>query len=463
MNTKFKKNMSKQLDHLAQYKRRLLATSLRDFATSSTPVVIALLISLVVAYFYIAPAPTQHVVFSVGREDSEYQEDATHYQMILARDDVALETRQSEGTLENLQRLNDENSDVDIAFILDGLQNDHDGDLYSLGSVGYQPIWVFYRDRKNLNRLNEFAGKKIAVGKLGSGTQLMALQLLDASGVNSRNAKLIFSGDVDAIHSFEKGQVDAVFLIGQPDSEPIKKLLTLKGVRVLDFDQAAAYTRRFPFLHELVLPHGTIDLQHNIPSADLNILATTTTLVVRDTLHPAIVSLLMKAMTEVHEGPGLLHEKNAFPQARDFDFELSPVAEHYYKSGPPFLQRYLPYWVATLLDRMMIVALPIIALLIPLSKTAPQIYRWRIMRRINRWYRELILLEAQLRSGKDYDEYMRKLEWIDDEASHSPIPLAFSDHSYVLKEHIDLVRRKISRLKNSSGGKNDSKKMESEK
>jgi TRAP-type uncharacterized transport system substrate-binding protein len=452
MSTKFRKKMTQKLDHLAQYKQRLFETSLRDFATSSTPIVILLLLSLVAAYFYIAPAPTQHVVFSVGREDGEYQEDATRYQVILARDDVALETRQSEGTLENLQRLKDDNSDVDIAFILDGLQNDHDGDLYSLGSVGYQPIWVFYRDKKNLGRLSEFSGKKIAIGKLGSGTQLMALQLLDASGVNSQNAKFILSGHEDGIREFENGQVDAVFLLGQPDSAPIKKLLSMHGVRVLDFDQAAAYTRRFPFLHELVLPHGTIDLQHDIPAVDLHILATTTTLVVRDTLHPAIVSLLMKAMTEVHEGPGLLHKKNTFPQAGDFDFELSPVAEHYYKSGPPFLQRYLPYWVATLIDRMLIVALPIIALLIPFSRTAPQIYRWRIMRRINRWYRELILLEAELRSGKDYDEYLRKLEWIEEESAHSPIPLAFSDHSYVLKEHIDLVRRKISRLKNSSGG-----------
>ena len=451
--------MSKRLDNLKQYKSRLFKTSLRDFATSTTPFVILLLIALAAAYFYIDPAPPQHVVFSVGREDGEYQDDATRYQIILARDDVALETRQSSGTLENLLRLNDDSSDVDIAFILDGLQKHPLTNLYSLGSVGYQPIWVFYRDKGNLSRLSEFEGKKIAIGEDGSGTQVLSLQLLDASGINKKNTKLIPSGNSDAIKAFENRQIDAVFLIGQPDSKTIEKLLSTKGVRVLDFDQAAAYTRQFPFLHELVLPHGTIDLQHNIPSADLNLLATTTTLVGRDSLHPAVVSLLMKAMYEVHEGPGLLHIKHTFPQDNDYDFELSPVAQHYYKSGPPFLQRYLPYWMATLFDRAFIVVLPLFALLIPLSKTVPQIYRWRIKRRINRWYRELILLETQLRSGNDYDEYLRKLEWIDDEASHVAIPLAFSDHSYVLKEHIDLVRRKILRFKNLPVDHTDSTKM----
>ena len=343
------------------------------------------------------------------------------------------------------------------------MQNDQEAKLYSLGSVGYQPIWVFYRDNKNLNRLSEFKGKKIAIGDVGSGTQALTIQLLAVSGVDSKNANLISSSHDESIKLFEKKQVDVVFLIGQPDSKPIEKLLSTQDVRVLDFDQAAAYTRQFPFLHELVLPHGTIDLQHNIPSVDLNILATTTTLVIRDSLHPAVVSLLMKAMHEVHEGPGLLHKKYAFPQDNDYDFELSPDAEHYYKSGPPFLQRYLPYWMATLFDRVFIVALPLFALLIPLSRTVPQIYRWRIKRRINRWYRELILLETQLRSGKNYDEYLRKLEWIDEEAAHVTIPLAFSDHSYVLKEHIDLVRRKILRLKKSSGSNADLIMMESEK
>ena len=446
-----------KIDALNKQKNKLLRMSMRDFVTSLGPFTFLVLIAMAAAYYFIDPAAPQHVVFSVGREDSEYREYATGYQIILARDNVALETRQSEGMLDNLQRLKDENSDIDVAFILDGLQEpqeQEEADIYSLGSISYEPIWVFYRDKSPHNRLADFAGKKIAIGSNGSGTQILSTRLLAASGVNTFNATLVASGRDEAINSFTKSEVDVIFLIGQPDSAPIKKLLSMKGVRVVDFDQAEAYTRQFPFLHELVLPHGTLDLKHNIPATDLNLLATTTTLAIRDDLHPAIVSLLMKAITDMHDGPGLLHKKHSFPKDTEIDFELSPDAMRYYKSGAPFLQRYLPFWLATLFDRIFIVALPLFALLIPLSKTAPQIYRWRIKRRINHWYRELILLETQLRSGKDFDEYLSKLEWIDEQVANVRIPLTFSDHSYVLKEHIDLVRRKILRLMSEAAEKN---------
>ena len=445
-----------KIDALNKQKNKLLRMSMRDFVTSLGPFTFLVLIAMAAAYYFIDPAAPQHVVFSVGREDSEYREYATGYQIILARDNVALETRQSEGMLDNLQRLKDENSDIDVAFILDGLQEpqeQEEADIYSLGSIGYEPIWAFYRDKSPHNRLADFAGKKIAIGSNGSGTQILSTRLLAASGVNTFNATLVASGRDEAINSFTKSEVDVIFLIGQPDSAPIKKLLSMKGVRVVDFDQAEAYTRQFPFLHELVLPHGTLDLKHNIPATDLNLLATTTTLAIRDDLHPAIVSLLMKAITDMHDGPGLLHKKHSFPLDTEIDFELSPDAMRYYKSGAPFLQRYLPFWLATLFDRIFIVALPLFALLIPLSRTAPQIYRWRIKRRINHWYRELILLETQLRSGKDFDEYLSKLEWIDEQVANVRIPLTFSDHSYVLKEHIDLVRRKILRLMSEAAEK----------
>ena len=445
-----------KIDTLVKKKNKLLGMSMLDFATSIGPFIVLVLVALAAAYYFVDPAPPQHVIFSVGRDDGEYKEYATGYQIILARDNVALETRESEGMLENLQRLKDENSEVDVAFVLDGLNEgdaEEEDKLYSLGSISYEPIWVFYRDKTPHNRLSEFAGKKIAIGRNGGGTQILSKRLLAASGVNNANATFVAFGHKDAINSFDRKEVDVIFLIGQPDSAPIKKLLSTQDVRVVDFDQAEAYTRQFPYLHELVLPHGTLDLKHNIPATDLNLLATTTTLAIRDDLHPAIVSLLMKAITDMHDSPGLLHKKHTFPQNTEIDFELSPDAMRYYKSGAPFLQRYMPFWLATLFDRIFIIALPLFALLIPLSRTIPQIYRWRIKSRINHWYRELILLETQLRSGKDFNEYLSKLVWIDEQVANVRIPLAFSDHSYVLKEHIDFVRRKILRLMSEAAGK----------
>ena len=444
--------MKNNLDALVRQKDRLLKVSLRDIVSAVGPFTLLLLILLALAYYYIDPAPPHHIVIVAGREDSDYHEFAASYRDILAEDNIALEIRQSEGTLENLSLLKDDSSGVDIAFVLDGLHVGEEADVLSLGSISYEPLWIFYRDRMAHNRLSDFAKKKIAIGKNGSGAQMLTLRLLGVSGISPENATFVSSTQAESIALFERGQVDALSLLGQPDSPEIKKLLNAPGVRAMDFDQAEAYTRRFPFLHSLLLPHGSIDLYRNIPSQDIHLLATTSTVAIRDSLHPAIVSLLMKAMNEVHSGPSLLHGEHAFPGDKDVDFDLSPDAQRYYKSGPPFLQRYLPFWLATLIDRIMLVAIPLMAILIPLSRTIPQVYRWRIKRRINCWYRELVQLEVALQSNRDYTEHLRKLDWIDAQSSEVPVPLAFSDSAYVLKEHIELVRQKILRLRDEFQG-----------
>lgn len=447
--------MRKQIDALSRHKERLFKISPGDVFSSVGPFTILLLLSLAAAYYFIDPAPPHHVVISVGREESEYQDYASSYKEILARDDIQLDSQISEGTLDNLKSLKSSSSKVDIAFLIDGLHDGEDADIYSLGSISYEPIWLFYRDSKVHNRLAEFAGKRIAVGKQGSGVQALAKRLLVASGIHQDDARLVASGREEAVDMLEHGAVDAVFLLGQPDAPSIRKLLNQPGIRILDFDQAQAYTRQFPFLHELVLPHGTLDIHDNIPATDLHLLATTTIVAVRDSLHPAIISLLMKAMTEVHDVPGLLHKEHTFPEDHDVDFDLSPVAQHYYKSGPSFLQHYLPFWLSTLIDRTLLVALPLFALMVPLSKTIPPLYRWRVKRRINRWYGELIQLETRLKTGKDYTDYLSKLEWIEEQVAHMTVPLSFSDYSYVLKEHIDLVRRKILRLQQEAQPKGE--------
>ncbi len=419
---------------------------MRDIVMSFGPVAVLILIALAAAYYYIDPAPPHHIVISVGREDSDYQKYASKYKEILARDNIKLEIRQTEGTLDNFHRLKSDDS-VDTAFLIDGLREGDNANILSLGSISYEPIWMFYRNNITKSHLSDFVAKRIAIGKDGSGIQILAKRLLAASGITQANSTLVPTGREDAVSLLERNRVDAIFLIGQPDSPLIKKLMTSPDLRTFDFDQANAYTRRFPFLHELVLPHGTIDLYKNIPSTDLHVLATTTVLAVRDNLHPAIISLLMKAMTEVHDGPGLFHKEHSFPVDKDVDFDLSKDAQRYYKSGPPLLQHYLPFWLATLIDRTIVVAIPLFALLIPISKTAPMINEWRVKRRINRWYEELILIETRMRKDPNYDEYLRKIEWIEEQVTHVPIPISFSDYLFVLKEHIELVRRNILRFK----------------
>ncbi len=405
------------------------------------------------ALHFIDPAPPRQVVITTGAEDSEYLEFAKSYAHELAQDGVTLEAQSSGGAMDNIKRLRDPQDDARIAFLQDGLSNtdestsaDSDVDLVSLGSVSYEPIWIFYRGKAVKTRLSALKGLRIGIGAQGSGTQVFAQRLLKASGVDASNSKLLNTANAEAQKLLHSGAVDAAFFIGAPESALVRAMMADPGLQAMDMDQAEAHSRQFPYLHHLVLPHGTLDLNTNLPAKDLNLLATTTTVVVTQSLHPALVALLMKAMQKTHAPADLLNAPHAFPSAKDVDFVLSKDAERFYKSGPPFLQRYLPFWLATLVDRAALAIIPLLAILIPVVRAVPALYAWRIRRRIYRWYGELKYLEIQVQTlspEASREDILKQLSDIEHKVTHAVIPLPFAEHAYMLKEHIDLVRRKV--------------------
>lgn len=427
--------------------------SWRDAIASALPVTLVLIACIWAAIHFINPAPRMNLAIATGAEDSEYLDFAHAYAEQLKQDGVTLDIQSTGGAIDNIKRLRDPDDDVRVAFLQDGLSDtdesraaDSEVNLVSLGAVSYEPIWIFYRDTEPHSRLSALVGKRIAVGGNGTGTQVLALRLLRASGVTASNSHLVFAGRAESQKLLQDGKVDAAFFIGAPESRMVQDLIAYPGVRVMNLDQAEAATRQFPYLHHLVLPHGAIDMGRNVPAHDLNLLATTTTVVVTRSLHPALVSLLMKAMQTTHAKPDLLNAPKAFPSPKDTDFALSKDAEHFYQSGPPFLQRYLPFWLATLVDRAALAIIPLLAILVPLIKAAPALYGWRIRRRIYRWYGELKYLEIQAQSDEPMEsraELLKQLDQIESKVTHAVLPLAFSEHAYVLKEHIELVRRKF--------------------
>ena len=444
--------------------RHWIESPWRDRITAILPTLVLLGIAIWAALHFIDPAPPMKVTIATGTDDSAYADFARRYQTVLANDGVTLNLESSAGAADNLLKLRDEDDDSRIAFVQDGLSGNTSGPLddaesvagvnadssvrlVSLGSVSYEPIWIFYRGQRNRTRLSELAGMRIAVGEKGSGTHVFASRLLIASGVPSSRAQWVSVPHSEGAQLLIKGRVDAAFFMGAPDSELIRSLLRRPSLHVLNLDQADAFARQFPYLHALVLPHGSIDLAHNTPAQDLHLLATTTTVVVTENLHPALVALLMKAMQKTHAAPTLLNPAREFPSAKDNDFVLSKDAAHFYQSGPPFLQRYLPFWLATLVDRAALAILPILAILVPIVKTAPALYFWRLRRRIYHWYGELKYLEIQLGKAQPLDQQqalLRQLDHIEEKVKHAQLPLAFTEHIYVLREHMDLVRRKIS-------------------
>jgi len=431
--------------------------SWRDALSTALPVALLVAAAIWAALHFIDPAPRMHVVIATGAEDSEYQAFARSYASLLAEDGVTLEVQASGGAMDNVKRLRDPDDDARVAFLQDGLSDtdesravDAEVDLVSLGSVSYEPIWIFYRSQMRQTRLSALKGLRIAIGNQGTGTQVLALRLLAASGVTAGNSQLVSADRAESQALLEQGEVDAAFFIGAPESPQVRALMAHPDLNVMNLDQAEAITRQFPYLHHLVLPHGAMDLGGNVPARDLNLLATTTTVVVTQNLHPAIVTLLMKAMQQTHGKANLLQGPKTFPAVKDSDIPLSEDAARFYQSGPPFLQRYLPFWLATLVDRAALAIIPLLAILVPLMRLAPSLYGWRIRRRIYRWYGELKYLEIQataLQPDEPREALLKQLDQIETKVTHAVLPLAFSEHAYGLKAHIDLVRRKFQQSK----------------
>ncbi|KAB2916410.1 MAG: TAXI family TRAP transporter solute-binding subunit [Dechloromonas sp.] len=430
---------------MAKIKAGLL--SLRDLFATAWWIVLIVGFGFVVAYQFVEPAPPKRIVITSGGDSGAYYHFAQRYAAILARHGVTLEVRTSAGSLENLQRL--ERGEAEVGFVQGGVieppENPDavpDTDLRSLGSVFYEPVWVFYRGARPLTRLTELRGKRIAIGQEGSGIRQLAQRLLEANEMERESILLPLTG-LDAAEELQQGRLDAAFIIAAESAPVVQVLLRSPGVHLMSFAQANAYQRRFPFLTRLTLPQGVADLVRDYPPEDVRVLAPTANLVVRDDLHPALQSLLLQAASEVHGHTGFFQSAGEFPSYLDPLLPLSPEAARYFKSGPPFLQRYLPFWLAVLIDRLIVLLVPVIALLIPLLRFAPALYTWRVRSKVFRCYGELRFLEDDIKHRFDparLTEYRQRLDALDEEATELHVPLGFTDLVYTLREHVNLVR-----------------------
>jgi len=423
--------------------------SLRDLLTVGLPALLLLAGGFWLAAQFIKPAPPKYLYLSSGAPGGSYEVYAERYRQVLAKNGVELRDRPSAGAMENLKRLLDENDDTEVALVQSGIANGANiGTLYSLGFLYYEPLWVFYRGGQGLDRLTQLRGRRLAVGAEGSGTRKLARQLLEASGVNAQNAALLPLGGLSAVEALRTHKADAVFLVGAERSAAVWTLLYTPGVRLMSLTHADAYTRLFPYLTRLTLPQGAIDMARNVPNHDVSLVSPMAMLAAHESLHPALLQLLIQAAQEVHGEAGIFQRPGEFPRAGQADFPMSPDAERFYKSGKPFLQRYLPFWAANLIDRMVVMLVPVFALLLPILKFAPALYIWRVRSRIYRRYGELKFIEAELEADParhSRAEWLARLDRIEEDVQHVATPLAFTDMLYTLRAHLDLVRATILR------------------
>ncbi len=429
---------------------RFSRLSLRDLAVTAGPVIVVTAAAIAAALWFVRPAPPGTITITSGPEGSVFRLTAEKYRKILARNGVTLRILPSEGSLDNLRKLADPRSRVDVGFVQGGLAAGVAVDrLVSLGSVFHEPLALFYRAPAPVDRISALAGRRLAVGPDGSGTHALALILLKANGIEPGGATALLSMDgEDATRALLERKVDAAFLMGDSAAPAMMRtLLRTPGIRLFDFAQADAYTRRFPYLSRLDLPMGVFDLGKNTPSAEIRLIGPTVELVARENLHPALSDLLIEAAREVHGGARLLQKAGEFPAPLEHEYRISDDARRYYSSGKSFLYRMLPFWVASLADRALVVLVPIVVLLIPGLKLVPKLYSWRIRSRIYRCYGKLIAIERSLLAQPDpaeRDDILRRLDDIEAEVNRMKMPLAFADQFYVLRDHINFVRDRYS-------------------
>lgn len=423
----------------------------REMLEATLPSVLLICLALFFAYKFIDPAPPRKIVIATGESDLNYNAFAAIYGVYLQKEGITLTLRKTSGDTENLRLLKDPESDVDIAFIQDGVAHSEGaGSLLSLGSLYYQPVWIFCRCKASTTHLSALKGKRIAIGYAGNGTHTLVSTLLNESGINASNTRLVEIGGEEAATALRQGKLDAALFVDVANSGMIHEMVTDKRLRLLSLDTAEAFSRKFAFMHHLVLPEGAMDLARNTPSHDVHLVAPTATLVVKENMHPALVYLMMKVIAEVHGGPSMFNSKGEFPSAKDTDFPLSTQALNFYKSGLPIIDKYLPFWAATFVNRTLIVILPLLALLIPLTKIIPMVYVWLVKRKLFRYYGELRFLDTQLqeiKSAEDVQDCLDKLNDIEAKVVNVKLPVPFSQYAYELRAHIELVRSKLNHHK----------------
>ena len=403
--------------------------------------------SLWLAFQFVEPAPPKHFILATGSETGAYFAAGKLYRDELAKSGVTLEVKTSGGSVDNIALLNDPKSGVQAALVQGGITNSAENpNLVSIGRIFPEPVWLFHRLKQPIDKLSSLSGKLVMIGGKGSGTSALALKLLAANGITPRNTSLVYLGGKDAVSALQNGVVDAGFFVLGPSAPALKSLLADTSLTLMSFSQAEAYSRDFPYLSHVVYPEGTTDLAANRPPADVHLIAPIAAVVVRRDLHPTLVNLLAQVLKTVHTPAGMFQKLGDFPQAADPEFELAEDAQNFYQNGPPFWQRFLPFWLASFVNRTQVMLLPFLAVVLPVLRLVPMFFEWRIRHRILYWYGKLRRLErivaADPEAGRRLDVKM-EIDRIEVAVKSLPMPARYSGELYDLRGHVDFVRQLI--------------------
>lgn len=434
---------------------RYVLLSLRDLLTSASPFVIAAAALLWLAYWWLDPMPPKKIVLATGPSQSAYAEFGQRYAKALQASGIEVELLPTDGSSANLELLH--SGKADAGFVQGGtssaqtLAEDAEA-LVTLGNLFVEPIWLFYRSASaqtvtrsgQLHSLTQLVNMRVNVGASGSGVPTLMQTLLDMNRVEPKSITLSQLDQTPATVKLLQGELDAVVFASAPEAPIVQMLLQTPGIRLMDFKQNEAYARRLPFVSPTTLPNGIVDLARKLPRQDVHLIATTTSMLAREDLHPGLRQLLAQAATQIHGQAGWFNRTREFPNASNAEYPLAPEAERTMRSGVPSLQRYLPFTMANLIERMWLAMGLIIAVLLPLGKIAPPLYTFRVRSRVFRWYGQLRDIEERLEESADNaPALLTELNALENKVEKIIVPLSYTDELYTLRQNIGLVRQRL--------------------
>ena len=385
---------------------------------------------------------------ATGRESGAYHKFGLEYKQLLAEQGYTLHLVPTAGSVENLQLL--EQGKVDVALVQTGIADDEDAEtLSSLGSLFYEPLWIFYRQEPGdepIQVIADLAGREIAIGEEGGGTHDIALWILEENDITAENATFHALPNSDAVESIQDGEVDVVFMIASPEAQPVMDLLTTPEIEVLNIERVLAYQSRYNNITAITLGEGAIDLGLNIPDEDKVLLTAVAVFIAPHDLSPDLARLLLTVAQEVHGPGGILEDRNEFPSTKLVELPMDVTAEGYLERGATGLDRVFPLWIASWLERILFLSIPFLILLYPLFRATPLAVGFFFRIRINRWYRRLrkIELGANTMSIEELNEQIVWLDELENElAKRLAVPMVYLADVYMLRFQVGRVGQRL--------------------
>lgn len=425
---------------------KILSEQLNGRLVGIVAIIVAALtaVGIWLTFSLLRPTPPRLVAMAIDPEGSFTVELGNRYRELLARDGIELRLVPSAGAVESMARLRNAKSGISIAIIPGGISNDQESPgLVSLGTLFYEPLWLFSRGQ-HLESFEQLRSLRISIGPEGSASHVLAREFLAQVGIVDQKSATFFElRPQEASAKLLNGEIDAVVLMGAWDTPAARRLLIAKEIDLASIRRADAFVALYPFLNKLVLPAGVANMAENRPPTDVLLIAPKASLIVREDLHPAIQYLLLEAASKIHSGPGVFHKAGLFPAPESIDLPLSTHARQFYKTGPPFLQRNLPFWLAVLVQQVLALLLPVVGVLYPLLRVTPKIFMSIQTRRVYRLYSELRLLEKLTSDGstKDHKDLIKRFDQLEDRASRLWVPASLRPRLYDLRSHVRLVRQ----------------------